>query len=216
MTLHLEALAHGGHPREASVLCVFVHGRTQSPEDMVGNVLRHLRCGKVAFALPRAAGNSWYAARAIDPLNEGVRGELAASLDYLHGVVGGLQRQAGRDLPLVIGGFSQGACLTLEYAMRFGRWNGAMVNFTGCRVGTAEDERHFSDLDAMPIYLTGSDADPWIPVHAHAQAAQALGQARARLRSDIFPGRPHSVCEAEIAMLDSMLEALAQGRSPLP
>jgi phospholipase/carboxylesterase len=116
MTNHPEAMAHGAHPREADVLCIFVHGRTQSPEDMIENVLRHLRCENVAFALPRAKGNSWYAARAIDPLNEGVRGELAASLDYLHGVIGDLRGAAGRELPVLVGGFSQGACLTLEYA----------------------------------------------------------------------------------------------------
>jgi phospholipase/carboxylesterase len=216
MANHPEALAHGVHPREAEVLCVFVHGRTQSPEDMIENVLRHLQCKGVAFALPRAAGNSWYAARAIDPLNDQVRGELTASLDYLHGVAGALQKAAGRKLPLLIGGFSQGACLALEHAMRFGRWDGAMVNFTGCRVGTPEDDKPAADLDGLPVYLTGSDADPWIPAHAHAQAVEALAKSRARLRSDVFPGRSHSVCPAEIAVLDGMLAALAQGREPLP
>jgi phospholipase/carboxylesterase len=210
-----EALAHGVHPREADVLCVFVHGRTQSPEDMIENVLRHLQCKGVAFALPRAAGNSWYAARAIDPLNEQVRVELAASLDHLHGVVASLQREAGRKLPLLIGGFSQGACLALEHAMRSGRWDGAMVNFTGCRVGTAEDEKPSADLDGMPVYISGSDADPWIPPHAHAQAVEALASSRARVRNDVFPGRSHSVCDAEIEVLDGMLKALAQGRSAL-
>jgi len=216
MANHPEARAHGVHPREADVLCVFVHGRTQSPEDMIENVLRHLQCKGVAFALPRATGNSWYAARAIDPLNDQIRGELAASLDYLHGVVTALRRDAGRKLPLLVGGFSQGACLSLEYAMRFGRWDGAMVNFTGCRVGTPDDERPSSDLDGLPVYLSGSDADPWIPTHAHAQAVEALARLRARLRSDVFPGRSHSVSEAEIAVMDGMLSALAQGRSPLP
>ena len=216
MTHHLEALAHGVHPREAKVLCVFVHGRTQSPEDMIEGVLRHLKCGGVAFSLPRAAGNSWYAARAIDPLDGQVRGELAASLDYLDAVVGALRREAGRELPLLIGGFSQGACLALEHAMRSGRWDGAMVNFTGCRVGVPQDERPVSDLDGLPVYLSGSDADPWIPAHAHAQAVDALAKSRARLRTDVFPGRSHSVCAAEITVLDSMLTELAQGRSPLP
>ena len=216
MANHPEALAHGVHPREAEVLCVFVHGRTQSPEDMIENVLRHLQCKGVAFALPRAAGNSWYAARAIDPLNDQVRGELTASLDYLHGVAGALQKAAGRKLPLLIGGFSQGACLALEHAMRVGRWDGAMVNFTGCRVGTPGDDRPAADLDGLAVYLTGSDADPWIPAHAQAQAVEALANSRARLRSDVFPGRSHSVCAAEIAVLDGMLAALAQGREPLP
>lgn len=214
MARHDEPLTFGAAPAEADVLCVFLHGRTQSPEDMVEQVVGRLSVRGVSFCLPRATGNSWYAARATDALTEPTRDELQRSLDYLHGLVGALRQAGGAEKPLLIGGFSQGACLSLEYAMAFGPWNGAMVNLTGCRVGQATDQRPARDLDGMPVYLTGSDQDPWIPVSAFAEASEALGRARARLRCELFPGRTHQASEMEVAALEAMLRDLAEGSRP--
>jgi predicted esterase len=214
MANHHPPLHFGAPPADARVLCVFVHGRTQSPEDMIDQVVGRLSATDVAFALPRAENNSWYSAKAIDPLTAETRGQLNASLDCIEGIVRDLRLAGGEDKPVLIGGFSQGACLTLEYAMRFGPWNGAMVNLTGCRVGLATDDRPFSYLDYLPVYLTGSDDDPWIPVPAFAEASEALGKARARLRCELFPGRKHQVSTMEVAELDAMLSGLALGHRP--
>ncbi|OBZ94523.1 phospholipase [Pararhizobium polonicum] len=214
MATHDAPLRLGVSPGEAKVLCVFVHGRTQAPEDMHEQVVGRLKSAGIAFVLPRAAGNSWYDARAVDPLTDGARRQLDASLIHLRQIVTDFVRDAGRPLPMLVGGFSQGACLTLEYAMKYGPWDGAMVNLTGCRVGTPACDRPFADLDRMPVYLTGSDKDPWIPVEAFAGAAEALGKARAELRCDIFPDRAHEASDTEVAQLDAMLSALASGRKP--
>lgn len=81
MAIHGEPLTAGSAPAEAEVLCVFIHGRTQSPEDMMEQVIGRLSVKGVSFCLPRAAGNTWYAARATDALTDVTRGELQASLD---------------------------------------------------------------------------------------------------------------------------------------
>jgi predicted esterase len=204
----------GVPPSEARAICVFIHGRTQAPEDMSEQIVGRLKTAGVSFVLPRAAGNSWYDARAIDPLTDESRRQLDASLRHVRDIITSLARDAGRSVPLLVGGFSQGACLTLEYAMKYGPWNGAMVNLTGCRVGTPECDRPFADLDRMPVYLTGSDKDPWIPVAAFARAAEALGKARAELRCDVFPDRAHEASDTEVAQLDEILAGLAAGRKP--
>ncbi|MCZ7497316.1 alpha/beta fold hydrolase [Agrobacterium tumefaciens] len=204
----------GVPPAEARVLCVFIHGRTQTPEDMRQQVVGRLKTDGVAFVLPHAAGNSWYDARAVDPLTNDARRQLQASLTHVRDIVAEFAKDAGRPVPILVGGFSQGACLTLEYAMKYGPWDGAMVNLTGCRVGTAACDRPFADLDRMPVYLTGSDKDPWIPVDAFAGAAEALGKARAELRCDLFPDRAHEASDTEVAQLDEILSALAIGRKP--
>ena len=208
----VDILTLGMAPDRAKALCVFVHGRNQSPEEMEAAVIRHLSTPDVAFALPRAAGASWYAARAVDPLTDKTRTELALSLRDLAQVVAELRAKAPR-LPLVLAGFSQGACLSLELAFS-GAATEALVAFTGCRVGTPQEPRPQALFPGLPVYLSAGDADPWIPVTAFAEAVADLGAAGARLRADVFPGRPHEISAAEIAMLDAVLADLTRGHAP--
>lgn len=208
-----DILFRGVDPAKAKVLCVFVHGRNQSPEEMEAAVIRRLSARDVAFALPRAEGKTWYSARAIDPLAEATRAELSASLSGLAMAIGDL-RSRGSGLPLVLGGFSQGACLSLEHAFTGQAAPNAVVAFTGCRVGVASDERPHALPLGLPVYLSAGSSDPWIPVSAFAEAAAELGGSEARLRCDVFPARPHEVSDAEIAMLDSVLTDLAAGHAP--
>lgn len=210
MSTHGTPLLLGAAPEEALVHCVFIHGRTQSPEDMQEQVISRLATAGVAYVLPRAAGHSWYSARATDALTDATRQQLAQSIDHIRDLVTGLSRGGVHPKPLVLGGFSQGACLAMEYAMRHGPWSGAMVNLTGCRVGTPRCAQPFADLDGLPVYLTGSDKDSWIPADAMANAAEALARARARLRCDVVPDRAHEVSDHEIAAFDAMLSGMGK------
>lgn len=210
MSSHDAPLLLGVSPEEALVHCIFIHGRTQSPEDMREQVISRLKTRGVAFVLPRARGNSWYDARATDVLTPTTRHQVAQSVAHVRALVTRLADGRDYPKPLVIGGFSQGACLTLEYAMRHGPWNGAMASLTGCRVGTSTCDRPFADLDCMPAYLTGSDKDPWIPVDAFASAAATLARARSRLTCAVIPDRAHEVSDREIATLDEMLVGLTR------
>jgi phospholipase/carboxylesterase len=199
----------GAEPGTAKALCVFVHGRGQSPEEMETHVISWLTAWDVAYVLPRAASRSWYEARATDPLTEATEAQLGAALDQLGRDIAAAQSRLP-GLPLLLAGFSQGACLVTEYAHRRGRWSGALAALTGCRVGAVGDGRRPGDLYDLPVLLTGSDADPWIPVSAFADAAGAFGRARARLHARLYPGRKHEVCRAETDLIDGMLRELVQ------
>lgn len=203
----------GADPAKAKALCVFVHGRNQSPEEMEAAVIHRLSAPDIAFALPRAEGKSWYTARAIDPLTAETRAELGQSLADLARLITALRARAP-GLPLVLAGFSQGACLSLEHAFTGHQPPDALAAFTGCRVGTPADTRPASLPPGLPVYLSAGSADPWIPVQAFAETAAALGQADATLRCDVFPARPHEVSVPEIALLDGLLADLAAGRTP--
>ena len=205
MTQNTAPLLLGQALQSAAVVCVLTHGRGQSPEMMEEHIISRLKTKSVGFVLPRAATGSWYDARAVDPLTEKTKSQLASSLEQIKQAVS----LAPAGVAVVMAGFSQGACLTLEYGFHFGPWRGAMVSFTGCRVGVPQDERSHKDLAGLPVYLSGADKDPWIPLHAFSAAAQDLGAARARLRADLFPGRQHEVTDVEIAVLQSALDQLA-------
>jgi len=197
----------------AKALCVFVHGRGQTPEDMEAHVVARLGVDDIAFVLPRAPQGAWYQARAVDPLTPVARAELATALDHLAAAVAAA-RVAYPGLPLLLAGFSQGACLAIEYVCAGLPAPDALAALTGCRVGVAADGRPKSAPRGLPVYLSGADADPWIPAAAAGDAIGSLGGQGAVLRADLFPGRPHEVSDAEIAMLRGMLGDLAAGRSP--
>ena len=204
--LHLPA----GDPR---AVCVLVHGRGQSPEEMQAHVLARLDAPDVAHVLPRAEGGSWYAAKAVDPLTADTRAALDAALDQLGGDIAAA-RAAHPGLPLLLAGFSQGACLALEYACSGRPAPDALVALTGCRVGAPQDDRPRALPEGMAVLLTGSDDDPWIPVAAFADAAHELGRQKARLRAELFPGRGHEVSDAEITLMGDVLAGLMGARSP--
>lgn len=209
----VDSLSLGAAPERAKVLCVFVHGRGQSPEEMEAAVIRRLSTPEVAFALPRAEGKSWYAARAIDPLTDITRAELARSLEGLAAAIAELRAKAA-SLPLVLAGFSQGACLSLEHIFTGQEMPDAVAAFTGCRVGALTDIRPKALPHGLPVYLSAGGSDPWIPVPAFADTVADLGQFGAILRADVFPDRPHEVSATEIALLDGTLADLAAGRTP--
>lgn len=203
----------GVDPVRAKVLCVFVHGRTQSPEDMEAAVIHRLSATDVAFALPRAVDKTWYNARAIDRLTDTTRAELTQSLTSLATAIADLRAKAP-GTPLVLAGFSQGACLSLEHAFSGAAAPDALVAFTGCRVGIPGDDRPSALPPGLPVYLSAGSADPWVPIQSFAEAVTELGRAEATLRCDVFPGRPHEISATELTLLDGLLDDLAAGRTP--
>jgi phospholipase/carboxylesterase len=204
---------HLGAGQGARAVCVLVHGRSQSPEEMQSHILARLEVPGVGFVLPRAPTGVWYAAKAVNPLTVETRASLTAALDHLAADIAAA-RATYPGLPLLLAGFSQGACLSLEYAFAGLPAPQALVALTGCRVGVRGDVRPQALPPLLPVYLTGSDADPWIPLTAFSETALELGQARVKLRADLFPDRKHEVSDSEIAMLAKMLADLASGTNP--
>ncbi len=202
-----EPLVIGAGEGDAGVACVLIHGRGQTPEDMA-EIAAATGARACRFVLPRAAGQSWYAAKAVDPMTAQTQGELAASLAQVGAAVA-LARASGR--PLLIAGFSQGACMAAEYAARVARPD-ALCLFTGCRVGGGGA---LPPLDGLPVYASCGDDDPWIPLADFTAMAAGFARAGARVRTDVFPGRPHAVSATEIAALAGLLADLAAGRIPL-
>lgn len=198
----------GADAENAKVICIFVHGRTQSPADMMNQVIEHLDAPDTRFILPKSAGAAWYNALAVDPLTVDARHELGQSLDILAEVIEFAIAQSPQ-AKLVLAGFSQGACLSAEYILLNGGWDGAACLFTGCRVGVVADNLPVSNLTNMPIYTSCGDKDPWIPVASFNDLGMTFIACGVRLKTEVFPGRDHSITTTECAALNAMLTNLA-------
>lgn len=193
----------------ARMLCILVHGRGQVPDDL-SPLADAARAAGARVVMPVAEGKSWYDARAVDPLTPQTEAQLMASLDVLHRV---LLEAHDPALPILLGGFSQGACLVAEYLMRKGGADGACI-LTGARVGTSAEPLPVRPQRGVPVYLTGSDADPWIPLSAFQTLTHDLHRAGARLRTDMLPGRQHEISVTEVAAFAGIAEMIAAARYP--
>ncbi|GGL58044.1 phospholipase/carboxylesterase [Wenxinia marina] len=202
----------GADPGAARGALVLLHGRGQSPEVMLDAVVSRLSVPGLHVVLPAAPGGSWYDAKAVEPMTDRTGAQLAASL-ALVAEAEAAARQSVPDRPLVLVGFSQGACMVIEHLMHGGRADAAAM-LTGCRVGAVQDDLPRADLAGLPVYCSNGDDDPWIPTRAFQAAVGHLIESGARVRSDVFPGRPHEVSQAEIAALDALCAAMADGTAP--
>jgi predicted esterase len=118
-------------------------------------------------------------------------------------------------------GFSQGACLSLEYAARNPCRYGGVVGFSGGLIGNGQipgvdppaDKRfdYAGWLDATPVFLGCSDVDPHIPLQRVLDSAEVLEKLGADVTRRIYPGMPHTINDDEIAFAADVLDAVAAG-----
>lgn len=205
-----QSLTSGASIGSARAVCLFLHGRGQSAAQMVSDVISRLDASDVHFVLPEAPNSAWYDAKAVDGMTPATADQLDRALSLVRTEVASVAgKMSGK--PLVIAGFSQGACLATEYLLRGGRADAAAL-LTGCRVGASDTGLPESLAAAIPVYVSNGDEDPWVPLWAWNKARDAFIRGGAQVRSDVFPGREHLVCDDEIKAFSGLLSAVAEGR----
>ncbi len=198
-------LTSGPSPDEARLTVVLLHGRGASAEDILG-LARELRVDDVAFLAPQAAGATWYPKTFLAPLTEN-EPWLTSALSRVGGLVEHLRTQHG--LPSVrIGllGFSQGACLTLEYVARHPAPYAAVVALSGGLIGPPGTPRDYAgSLVGARAFLGCSDIDAHIPVERVRESAEVYRRMGAAVDERIYPRMGHTVNRDEIDAVRAML-----------
>ncbi|HEY3044697.1 MAG TPA: dienelactone hydrolase family protein [Vicinamibacterales bacterium] len=185
----------------ADLAGVLLHGRASTPQEMTGLADR-LGLDGCRWVAPAAATGSWYPHRFMEPLdvNEPF---LSRAIEECDRAVDEASEQ-GRISParIVVIGFSQGACLAAEYVLRRPGRCGALVMFTGSLIGPPGTPWRLAPpattLGGLPVLLTGSDVDEWVPVTRVRETARVLTTLGADVRCRIYPGRAHVVCDDEL------------------
>ena len=201
-----QPLLTGGVPlAEASAAVLMLHGRGASAESILTLTQELGDPPGFAYAAPQAAGHTWYPYSFLAPIeaNEpSLSSALAAvgeAVDHLRAA--GLPRER-----IVLLGFSQGACLALEYAARHAGRFGGVVGLSGGLIGPDDTPRDYTvSLDGTPVFLGCSDIDAHIPlarVHETDAVLQRLG---GQVDTRIYPGMGHTVNQDEIDAVRALL-----------
>lgn len=199
-------LAIGPEPAATKAVAILAHGRGGSPEDMA-QLAAALDCPDVSFLLPGAPGNTWYPQSFMAPLaaNEPWLGQSLANHARVIDDVIAKGVPPGR---IVLGGFSQGACLTAETLLRAPRRYGAALILTGGAIGPPGTEWPPQPaLAGTPVYLSGSEIDTHVPPERARETARVLEASGALVEQRIFADRPHVVTREEIAKARSYIRA---------
>jgi predicted esterase len=203
-------LLQRGEPLErASAAMLLLHGRGATAGDIYMDCEPLLDEPGFTFLAPEASGDAWYPNRFTEPL-EANEPWLSSALE----TVDGLLERVAQTVPaeqVVLLGFSQGACMALEYAARRPRRYGAVVGLSGALIGPPEAPRQAEgSLQGTPVFLGCGDDDPHISSELVRAAGDHLRQLGGEVDVQIYPGMAHVVSADEIAHVRRLMAALTR------
>jgi predicted esterase len=198
----------GGVPlAQARAALVLIHGRGASAEDIL-QLGEQVGLPGWALLAPQAAGNTWYPYSFLSPIAQN-EPWLTSALRAIQGVLDHLAQHglpAGRTVLL---GFSQGACLALEFAARHARRYGGLIGLSGGLIGPPGTPRQYpASLAGTPVFLGCSDVDPHIPAWRVEESAQVLSALGGLVDARLYPGMGHTVNPDELQAVQRILQAL--------
>jgi phospholipase/carboxylesterase len=201
-------LAAGEPLERARAAMLLLHGRGASAEDILLSTSELAQPG-FAYLAPQAAGHAWYPNSFLAPLasNEPWLASALALVDALIGRITAAGIPAERTILL---GFSQGACLALEYVARHARRYGGVVGWSGGLIGPDDAPRDYpGTLAGTPVFLGVSDVDPHVPKARVDLSADVLRRLGGDVTERIYPNMGHTVNLDEIAFVRAMMAPLA-------
>lgn len=200
-----QPLLHDGAPvADARLVAILLHGRGGSADDMLG-LSRELGRSDVAYLAPQASGQTWYPYPFLAPIEQNEPG-LSSALRRIASLLDRLQQQAVSSDRIVLLGFSQGACLALEFAARHARRYAALVGLSGGLIGPPGTPRNYEGtFDGTPVFMGCSDIDPHIPLERVQESAAVFRRMGADVDERIYPGLGHTVNRDELDAIDALL-----------
>jgi len=193
----------------ARAAMLMVHGRGARAEDILSLVDEFDQTG-FAYLAPQAAENTWYPNRFLVPIEEN-EPWLSSALHFVGDV---LNQIVAAGIPYertMLLGFSQGACLTLEFAARNARRYGGVAGLSGAMIGPDDMPREYpGSLESTPVFLGCSDVDFHVPRERVDHAAEVMRQLGGDVTERLYPRMDHTVNQDEIDFVRGMMKKVVQ------
>lgn len=179
-----------------------IHGRGASANSIL-SFADHLSLpADMAIFAPQATEDSWYPYSFMAPI-ESNEPALGSALALINELVDEITKQGIDKKDVYFIGFSQGACLTLEYVARHGGQYGGIIAFTGGLIGQILVSSNYSgDFARTPVLITTGDPDPHVPVSRVEETVAQLTKMNADVLFKVYKGRPHTVAQQELELAE--------------
>lgn len=204
-------VARAGAPlHRARAAMILVHGRGATAEGML-SLAEVLAQPDLAYLAPQAPGHSWYPQSFLAPFAQN-EPYLTRALGIVGSTVEGLAQQGFGPERIILAGFSQGACLALEYAARNARRFGGVAGLSGGLIGPEGAPRDYAGtLDGTPVFLGCSDVDGHIPLARVKETSRVLATLGAEVVERIYPGMGHTINDDEIGQVRRLIAGVLDG-----
>jgi phospholipase/carboxylesterase len=200
----LQYLSAGSDIGTADKALILVHGRGGSPEDIL-SLADALHVDDYALFAPQAAAHSWYPYSFMAPLSSN-EPWLSSALGVLGQLVTHIGSKGIRADRTWFMGFSQGACLVLEYLARNAERYGGAAAFTGGLIGDRIYPQHYrGDFGGTPIFIGTGDPDPHVPVRRVFDTVSLLKGMNAAVTEKVYPGMGHTISGDELKMASRLV-----------
>jgi predicted esterase len=200
-------LAWGKPLGHAPTVVIMIHGRGASPENIL-ELAPAIGHTSATYLAPAAANNTWYPYSFMAEISKN-EPYLSSALSVLGSLVLEIEAAGIKRDHIVVMGFSQGACLTTEFAIRNASRFGGFIALSGGAIGppgTRWDES--AGFEGTPFFFGCSDVDPHIPADRVRESAEVCGRMGAAVTTRIYPGMGHLVNDDEIAFARALLESI--------
>lgn len=192
----------------AKAAMIMVHGRGATAESIVSSLISALNQTDFAYLAPQAAGNTWYPYGFMSPIPENEPG-ISSGMAAIEALVAQIEQAGISTERIFLLGFSQGACLSLEYAARNAQRFGGVVGLSGGLIGPDGTSRDYpASLDGTPVFLGCSDVDFHIPKERVQHTSEVMRKLGGDVTERLYPNMGHTVNEDEIAFVKSMMDTV--------
>jgi predicted esterase len=193
---------------QAAATVVMVHGRSAGPANIL-DLLPRLSRPRLTYLAPAAANRTWYPNSFLADIASNEPG-LSSGLRVLDSLVARIEDAGVPRSRIVLLGFSQGACLAAEFAIRHAARFGGVVVFSGGAIGPPGTRWNYGgDFGGMPVFLGCGDRDAHVPATRVAETAEVFTRMGAVVTMRIYPGMEHLVSDDEIACAQQMLDVVS-------
>jgi len=188
----------------ADLAGIMIHGRGATTGSII-NLSGQLEREDIYIIAPQAETREWYPNRFIAPINKN-QPHLDNALRTVDKCFEKLLDKGFEKENIFLLGFSQGACLALEYAARNPCKYKAVIGLSGGLIGPLGKEfDHRGNMQKTEVFLGCSEKDPHIPVERVEETAHKFEELNAVVNKKIYPGGQHTINEDEISKINEIL-----------
>lgn len=188
----------------SSRVLIMIHGRGGSAEDIL-SLADHLEVSDFTLVAPAATNHTWYPYSFMAPVSAN-EPWLGSAIQVINEIVQDLESAGIKKENIFFLGFSQGACLTLEYTARYAARYGGIIAFTGGLIGDRTNTGNYSgNFSGTPLFIGTSDPDPHVPVERVNESATIMQTMGAAVTKKIYKGMGHTISQDEVTMVNELL-----------